>query len=59
MFLCVPVVGLSQNLDTAKKLFDDKKYKEARRELEMILKSDAKNQTAHFILGKTFFSTNV
>lgn len=55
IIICISEIGFSQNINSAKKYFEDKKYKEAKRELEMVLKSDAKNQTAHFILGQTLF----
>lgn len=50
-----PAICLSQDINYAKKLFDDKRYKEAKWELEEILKTNTKNQEAHFYLGKTLF----
>ena len=55
LMISIPSIFFSQDLSNAKKLFDDKKYKDARLELEKVLKTNKNNQEAHFYLGKTLF----
>lgn len=55
LIIFLPSIFLSQDLSNAKKLFDDKKYKDAKLELEKVLKTNKNNQEAHFYLGKTLF----
>lgn len=55
LMISIPSTFLAQDFGSAKKLFEDKKYKDARLELEKVLKMNKNNHEARFYLGKTLF----
>lgn len=55
VIIIIPVSYLSQDLNHAKKLLGDKKYRDAKEEFGNILKGNKNNHEAHFYLGQTLF----
>jgi len=51
-----PSMGITTafSLEEGKKLFQEEKYKEAKAVLEQVIKTDAKNHEANFLLGKIY-----
>jgi tetratricopeptide (TPR) repeat protein len=48
-----------QNLQKARRFFDESKFQQAKTELEKIVDNNSKNHEAYFYLGKTYFALNI